>query len=68
MVDRREAVSLILHQLGQGVDKYTRADDGWDSKTQPWHYGRVELRILMDFIYGGPPRDEEEEIPSMRGD
>lgn len=27
-----------------------------------WHFGKVELRVLFDFIYGGPPQSKEEEI------
>lgn len=26
------------------------------------HYGRQELRELLDFIYGGPPTKSDEEI------
>lgn len=27
-----------------------------------WHFGRQELRILLDYIYGGPPSNKGEEI------
>jgi hypothetical protein len=27
-----------------------------------WHYGLVELKALMDFIYGGPPASPDEEL------
>lgn len=27
-----------------------------------WHYGREELRLLMDFIYMSKPKSEEERI------
>lgn len=29
------------------------------------HYGLCELRQLMDYIYGGPPRFKEEELRSI---
>lgn len=28
----------------------------------PWHYGKVEIRELLDFIYGGPPRSKRERL------
>jgi hypothetical protein len=27
-----------------------------------WHFGKVEVRMMMDFIYGGPPTKPEEEV------
>ena len=27
-----------------------------------WHYGKCELRQLMDFIFDGPPKCEAEEV------
>ena len=29
------------------------------------HFGKVELRILMDFIYGGEPQDDNELIVKL---
>lgn len=29
-----------------------------------WHYGKIELRDLMDFIYGEKPQNEKQEIRS----
>ena len=28
----------------------------------PWHYGKCNLRQLMDFIFDGPPMSKEEEV------
>ena len=33
-----------------------------------FHFGSVELRMLMDFIYEGPPTKAEEEIPAGRSE
>lgn len=32
-----------------------------------WHYGKQELRDLLDFIYGGPPASEDEELKRLMG-
>lgn len=47
---REKAVELINKQLDSNYPAY-----------KP-HYGREELRELMDFIYGGKPTCESEEI------
>lgn len=54
---RAEAVKLILKQLHDGSGR---------EKAHQWHYGRQELRELMDFIYGQEPQSEAEMIPSWR--
>lgn len=51
---RAEAVRLIEYQLNDTKDS--------EAKPNTYHYGRVELRALMDMIYGGPPQSEEEKI------
>ncbi len=33
-----------------------------DKKGNRWHFGRVERRALLDFIYGGPPKSPEEKL------
>ena len=50
---RNEGVKLIKNQLTRD-DKQRRY--GY------WHYGRVELRILLDFIYGEKPQTDDEKI------
>ena len=51
LASRADAVTLITKQL-------------YNSKIDSslWHYGRMELRELMDFIYGGIPDSPEEMI------
>ena len=34
-------------------------------KCSNFHYGRQDLRILMDFIYGGPPGDDADCIRTI---
>ena len=47
------------------------AEEFMDTEAKPegaltWHFGYVELRKLMDFIYDGPPNNESENIRSSR--
>jgi hypothetical protein len=59
MKARAEAVSLIKSQF-----------DDWNSPSRPsalkkgclFHYGKQELRELLDFIYEGEPQSEDEKI------
>lgn len=51
---RKETVELIYKQL----DMETSAA----KNKSHHHYGKAELRELLDFIYGGPPENEEEFI------
>ena len=50
MKDREEAVKRVHELLDEDIDK------------SALHFGRVELRMLLDFIYEGPPTKKEEEI------
>lgn len=63
MKTRKEAVELIKKQFTEG-----RPEDktffGKRPKGNQFHYGRQELRDLLDYIYGGPPSNESEEIRS----
>ena len=55
MKERKDAVLLIQKQLNNETDAYKKKDT-------LWHYGRQELRELMDFIYGTEPLIDEEKI------
>lgn len=55
MRSREEAARFIEKQLGY---KYVCAL----VKTSAWHYGKQELRELMDFIYESYPKTEAEFI------
>jgi hypothetical protein len=54
MAQREVAVALINKRL----------DELEEDKPENvlWHYGRVELRELMDLIYEGVPKRASEEI------
>ena len=54
MRTRKEVVELIGRQMDRGPARR--------EKPTCWHYGIVELRELLDFIYGGPPENEDEEL------
>lgn len=51
---RREATALIEKQLNNETPA--------DKEKSGWHYGKKELRELMDAIYGGVPACDEEKI------
>lgn len=65
MKTRQEAAALVKRQLQTSPD----TTDGHESGKTPLggrpkgsqhHYGRQELRELLDFIYGGPPANDYE--------
>ena len=61
MISRTEAVALInkrLHEHGK--------DEIVGEPINLYHYGKVELRELMDLLYGGPPTCIEETIRTGR--
>lgn len=63
MKTKTDAVALVHQQLScpSGTDP-----GGTPLVKRPkgrqWHYGKQELRELLDFIYGGPPQQDEETI------
>lgn len=50
---RADAVEFLRKQFEE--------DENWGENSSH-HYGRQELRLLFDFIYGGPPRHPREVI------
>lgn len=49
---------------GRNKEQLTRElgfDKGWPY-FNVWHIGRMEVRALMDFIYGGPPQNDSEKV------
>ena len=70
MKTRAEAVEIINNQIGGGKDRGLVYIGDFDCETRftkrykgvQFHYGKQELRELMDLIYGGEPVDESEEI------
>lgn len=55
MKDRSEAVKFIQSQMLESETQCSRDKSGW-------HYGRQELRELLDFIYEGEPMNESEQL------
>lgn len=51
---RIEAVNIIQRQL--------HGDGAILSKKTAYHYGKEELKQLLDALYGGPPACKEEEL------
>ena len=56
MKERKEVVAFISKQLDRC------SDVAWDAKEHRTHYGRYELKKLMDFMYEEEPTCEEEFI------
>ncbi|MHA1958589.1 MAG: hypothetical protein ACW968_16910 [Candidatus Thorarchaeota archaeon] len=52
VITRQEAAMLVNELL----------DCDPSSTKGAWHVGRVEFRVLLDAIYGGPPQLPEEKI------
>ena len=53
MKSREEAVKVIQNQLSGGPS---------NNKGICWHYGVIDLRYLLDFIYESKPLKEEEKL------
>ena len=58
MKTREEAVKLIEDQI---EDRKCSRGKG------AVHYGKQELRELMDFIYGGEPENDDQKIKTETG-
>ena len=54
MKTRKEVAEFI--NSGKLDEQVTREAKGY------WHFGLVDLRLLMDFIYGGEPKEDEKII------
>ena len=53
MKPRKKAAELIRAQFYDAIE-------GRYPKKNAWHYGKMELFELLDFIYGSKPTKEEE--------
>lgn len=66
MKSREEAAKLIHKQMHWEFDKPEAYKDlFWKDHDYPmdqWHYGILELRELLDFIYEDKPKSKEEEL------
>jgi hypothetical protein len=54
MLTRKEAVEFWTAAFDNKLSE-------WEDK-RPWHVGRVEVRLFLDKLYGGPPTCKEEEL------
>ena len=54
ILPRKDAVAFIVGQFDDAGDEVYRL------KKDRNHYGLIELRMLLDAIYGGPPEAGEE--------
>lgn len=67
MISRAQAAKLVRKQLNHNIptecmSKYGSTTGMVIPKPQ-WHYGKVEIKQLLDAIYGPPnPADIEEHI------
>jgi hypothetical protein len=57
MKKREDVVIFIRGQL-DSPDKGS-GEDGGDIYAE-WHYGKIELRRLLDYLYEGAPKTEKE--------
>lgn len=39
-----------------------KLEEGKTDVTRQWHFGRIEMKRLLDYIYGGEPESEAEEL------
>lgn len=65
MKTREEAVAFIRSQFDAPVDAgpdRTNLTATRRPKGYAWHYGRQELRELLDFIYESPPNGPGQEV------
>ena len=62
----REAVVALIHKQLDRSDIGQAPQEGPFVKPYNWHYGKQELRELIDFIYGKPPENQEQEIRKDR--
>jgi hypothetical protein len=53
MKTREEAARFVERLMDEGVSQ---------ERKRAWHFGKVELRDLFDFIYEGPPTKPEEDL------
>ncbi len=51
----REEIARFIESQMNGKSQFAL-------KNSHWHYGRVEVRQLMDFIFDGPPTCEKDKV------
>lgn len=53
---RAEVAAFVSQQMEEQPDELYRR------KRSKSHYGKQELKDLLDFLYDGPPKTEEEKL------
>jgi len=64
----KEAGLRSREEVAEFVNSGKLYEAGQATGTTLTHFGKVELRMLLDFIYGGPPITEAERVTSIDGD
>jgi hypothetical protein len=59
MMKTREETARFVEQQ---FEVYGRNYECPLEKGGQWHYGKQDVRALLDFIYGGPPDGKEQEV------
>jgi hypothetical protein len=62
MKTRKEAAELANRQLQDSPTTDGKTPIDGRPKGLANHYGKQELRELLDFIYGGPPENDDERV------
>jgi hypothetical protein len=64
MITRAEAAKMVNEHFDEGFKGVLPVKHGHPTFHKiPWHYGRVEVRALLDAIYGPPnPLNLDEHI------
>jgi len=66
MKSRKEAAKLINQQMSWKENSPAQKENNKNaSSANTWHYGLIELRELMDFIYNGEPKNSDQEIQKV---
>ena len=58
----REEVARFVENQFDNFGTYNCPRD----KGHAYHYGRQDVKVLLDFIYEGPPITEDEKIKMLR--
>lgn len=60
MRKRKDVVKFITDQLNEP------SETTYNRKCRRWHYGKVELRDLLDYIYQREPRNDSEKLSTIK--
>ena len=60
MKTREEVARFVEHQFNS--DCACKLNKGSEPAFSSWHYGRQDVRELLDFIFEGEPTTDQEKI------